>query len=141
MRGPKKRAYLVALSRSWNFAQAALAAGVDRGTGYNWRQNVPPDPAFMTALTEANNLFVERAEAEMWRRGIDGVEKPVYQQGRMVGTVREFDTTAAIFMLKGAKPDKYRDRFGLEHSGPNGGPMVTKVTFGGRYKPPSPEAG
>jgi hypothetical protein len=32
-----------------------------------------------------------------------------------------------IFMLKGAKPEKYRERF--EHSGPSGGPIPTQATY------------
>lgn len=114
IRHPHKRAYLIALATRWDFGAAADAAGIDRSTGYLWRKDLR-DTAFQAALTRAADLFVERAEAALWRRGIDGVERPVYQAGRLVGTVREFDTPAAIFMLKGARPEKYRDRF--EHSG------------------------
>jgi hypothetical protein len=127
IRHPKKRAYLVALSHQWNFSRAALTAGVDRDTGLAWRRDKTArgrpmqDVKFQAALVRAGEMFVERAEAEMWRRGIEGVEKPVYQGGRMVGTVREYDTTAAIFMLKGAKPEKYRER--MEHTGAGGGPV------------------
>jgi len=111
---PQKRAYLCALVSRWHFEAAAAAAGVEARTGYNWRAD-KGDVLFQAALERAGELFVERAEAELWRRGIDGVEKPVYQAGALIGTVREYDTTAAIFMLKGAKPEKYRERF--EHSG------------------------
>ena len=78
-------------------------------TGINWRNNQPDDPEFMAALARAEKAGVERCEAELFRRGFEGYEKPVYSNGHLVGTIREFDTTAAIFMLKGAKPDKYRD--------------------------------
>mgnify|MGYP001603041094 FL=1 len=116
----KRRVYLVSLSRNWNFNQAALAADIDRVTGWLWRTDLE-DKAFQTALQQAAEIFIERAEVELWRRGIDGVEKPVYQGGRLVGTVREYDTTAAIFMMKGAKPEKYRERF--EHTGAGGVPL------------------
>jgi hypothetical protein len=111
---PQKRAYLCALVSRWHFEAAAAAAGVEGRTGYNWRAD-KSDVVFQAAFERAGELFVERAEAELWRRGIEGVEKPVYQGGELVGTVREYSDTAAIFMLKGAKPEKYRERF--EHSG------------------------
>lgn len=49
-------------------------------------------------------------EAEAWRRGKTGVLKPVYQGGKKVGSVREYSDTLLIFMLKGTRPEKYRDR-------------------------------
>jgi hypothetical protein len=40
-----------------------------------------------------------------------------------VGAVREFDTTAAIFILKARRPKVYRDNARIEHTGPGGGPV------------------
>ena len=85
----------------------------------NWRRN-KNDGTFQVALERAKTLFIERAEAEMWRLFF-GYEKPVYQNGRLVGTLPEHDTVAGIFMLKGACPEKYRERF--EHTGAGGGPI------------------
>ena len=36
------------------------------------------------------------------------------------------DTTAAIFWLKNRKPEEWRDKQAVEHSGPNGGPIETR---------------
>jgi hypothetical protein len=51
---------------------------------------------------------------------------------------REYDTTAAIFWLKGALPEKYRDRYEHRHSGPAGGPIqmqnVKVIEDGDWYK-------
>lgn len=39
------------------------------------------------------------------------------------------DTIACIFWLKNRRPDLWRDRVGLEHTGPNGGPIQTEGDF------------
>lgn len=44
------------------------------------------------------------------------------------------DTIACIFWLKNRRPDLWRDKVGLEHTGAGGGPIETK----GEYRP-SPE--
>ncbi|MCU0797411.1 MAG: hypothetical protein MUF31_15935 [Akkermansiaceae bacterium] len=44
------------------------------------------------------------------------------------------DTIACIFWLKNRRPDLWRDKVGLEHSGPGGGPIQTEGDFR-----PSPE--
>jgi hypothetical protein len=106
----RKRTFLRALCRSPRYSYAAKKAGVSVVTTRNWRLNTA-DTAFQTALAAAFSLGVERAESELWRRGIEGYEKPVYHAGKLVGTELLFDTTAAIFMLKGALPEKYRERY------------------------------
>ena len=43
------------------------------------------------------------------KHAIEGTEKPVYQQGSLVGTIREFDHRLLEFLLKADNPAKYRD--------------------------------
>ena len=38
------------------------------------------------------------------------MEKPVFYHGEICGSVREYSDTAAIFLLKGRRPEVYRDR-------------------------------
>lgn len=121
---PQKRAYLTALSRKWHFGEAAAAAGIIPRTGWDWRHD-DTDEAFQAGMVEAGRMFVQYAEAVMWGRGIEGVQKAVYYGGRRVGYETVYDTTAAIFMLKGASPEKYRERF--EHSGPDGTPLFVEA--------------
>lgn len=120
IRHPKKRAYLVALSASPSLNDAASAAGIDRTTGWLWRRD-ERDSAFQAALARARTLGLEAAVSEAWRRAIEGVEEPVYQGGRLVGTIMRKSDTMLIFMLKGEFPEKYRERY--EHAGVNGGPI------------------
>lgn len=118
---PKKRAYVAQLAQTGHLGDAAQAAGVDLKTGWNWR-NDPDDPGFLEAVELARALACDRIEAEITRRALEGVEEPVYQQGRMVGTVRRFSDVLLIFMAKAAMPKKYRER--VEHSTEDGKPLV-----------------
>ncbi len=118
----KRRAYLVAYSITASFDQAAKAAGVDRKTGYNWRHDQQDsNKPFLAAMETGRALACEAMEAEIKRRGFSGVEEPVYQGGKLVGTKRKFSDVLAIFYLKGAMPDKYREQH--EHVGAGGGPI------------------
>ena len=56
-------------------------------------------------------------EAEARRRAVEGVRKPIYCQGEICGTVREYSDTLLFFLLKGAMPEKYRDDYRAEHTG------------------------
>ena len=53
-------------------------------------------------------------EPEAIRRAVEGVEKPVYQGGELVGYVREYSDTLLIFLLKGGKPHKYRENIKID---------------------------
>lgn len=126
---PQKRLFLQSYAQGPpRIGRACRAAGITPATSWNWRVS-NPDPKFIEAFELAHKLAIERAEGELWRRGIEGYETPVYHQGQLVGTEREFDTTAAIFMLKAAKPDVFREKFDHRHSGPDGGPVQHAVAL------------
>jgi hypothetical protein len=112
----RKRLYLAAIAKMPRFGKAARAAGIDAGTGWMWR-NDKSDVLFQAAFERAYKLGVEAMESEFIRRGFEGYEKPVYHQGKLVGTTREFDTTAGIVMLKAVAPERHRERVAVEHAG------------------------
>lgn len=121
---PKKRvwekAFLAALRDSGNVRLACQAAKVARPTVYEYRQ---ADPGFATAWNEALDEACDLLEAEARRRGLEGVDKPVFHQGEEVGVVRNYSDTLLIFLLKGARPWKYRDHVSHEVIGQGGGPI------------------
>ena len=49
----------------------------------------------------------------MRRRAIEGVDKPVFHNGKVVGSIREYSDTLLIFALKGSMPSKYRERIDI----------------------------
>lgn len=133
---PKKRAYIAQYAMTGNLGDAAACARISLKTGWNWRHD-DKDTAFHGALAVAKGIACDRIEAEIRRRAIEGVDEPVFQGGRLVGTVRKFSDTLLIFMAKGAMPEKYRERF--EHSGKDGAPIpvICYLPSNGREAQPS----
>lgn len=85
---------------------AARKAGINRQSVYVYRDR---HPDFAERWKQAEAEAVEMAEAEMHRRAVVGVLKPVYQGGEKVGAIREYSDTLLIFMLKARRPAVYRD--------------------------------
>lgn len=105
---PKKRAFLAAYRETCNVRLAADMAETSRSSVYRWRDH---DPEFEEAFQLAREDAADILEAEAHRRAVEGVEKPVgWYMGEPGGTVREYSDTLLIFLLKGARPEKYRDR-------------------------------
>jgi hypothetical protein len=86
---PKKRAFLAAFSRCGSLSQAAKRAKVDRRTHYNWLKD---DPWYVRAFQQA---VIEAGDAI---------------QDKLTEIAFEGNVTAAIFLLKGLKPETFRDR-------------------------------
>lgn len=134
---PKKRprwvkGFLVALASSGNVRLSCEAAAIDRKTAYNLRND---DEAFAadweTALEEAADLLEEEAR----RRAYEGVRRLKFDRGRLITiplmdndgkpvmdndgkpvmvpyVEHEYSDTLMIFLMKGARPEKYRERSG-----------------------------
>ena len=93
-------------------------AGVSTRVAYDWIQgNREFDAQYQAALKDST----EALEREAWRRGVEGVQKPVYHLGKRIDTIREYSDQLLVTLLKGRKPSVYRER--VEHSGPGGGPI------------------
>ncbi len=116
--GPEaaRDAFLSALARTGNISLACKVARIHRQTAYEWRQT---EPLFETAWQDALKDATDVLEQEARRRAVEGTKKPVYQGGQHVGDIQEFSDTLLIFLLKGAAPEKYRERMLTEqqHSG------------------------
>lgn len=113
--------FINTLRESGNIRASCAKAKVNRATAYRERRdNKAFDEQWGAALEDAGDTL----EAEAWRRAVQGVLRPVFQKGGQVGQIREYSDTLLIFLLKGAKPEKYKDRGEL--SGPGGGPIPFK---------------
>jgi predicted DNA-binding transcriptional regulator AlpA len=75
------------------------------------------DAAFASAWDEALTLGVEGLEDEARRRAYEGWLEPVWNKGVECGVVRKFSDTLLIVLLKGHKPEKYRENARIEHAG------------------------
>jgi hypothetical protein len=113
IRTPEREiAFLAALSATANVLRACEAAGIGRTTAYDWRD---ADEDFRKRWDRALEIGVEALEDEAVRRAHEGWEEPVMYQGQQCATVRKYSDTLLIFLLKGRKPERYRER--VEHSG------------------------
>lgn len=101
-----KDKFLQALTTGLSVTSAAAKAGRHRNSFYKLAKR---DPEFARAREDAINAGTEALEDEALRRARDGTEKPVYQGGKQVGTVREYSDTLIIFLLKARDPHRYRD--------------------------------
>lgn len=103
--------FIVALAEGATVTEAAKESGTSRQNAYAYRDR---DPEFAAGWDEVYEHGTERLEAEAFRRAVEGVDQPVYQAGKKVGTVRKFSDTLLIFLLKARKPDTYRERISVD---------------------------
>lgn len=77
-------------------------------THYDWLKD---DPEYPAMYERAKEEAVEAMESIAWDRA------------------QTTSDTLMIFLLKGAKPQKYRENKAIEHTGPGGGPLSIEVRF------------
>ncbi len=109
-RQPKKEAFLAAYAKCGNLSRAAKLAGCNRNQHYRWLE----EPAYSEAFDAAHEQACDGLEEEARRRAVKGTLKPVYQGGERVGVIRQFSDTLLIFLMKGAMPEKYRERMDVK---------------------------
>lgn len=107
-----KARFLAAYAERGNIKAAAAAAAVGRRSHYAW---LKADETYAENFADAQAEAVDTLEGEARRRAVDGVLEPVYQVGEKVGSIRKYSDTLLIFLLKGARPEVYRERF--DHTG------------------------
>lgn len=108
-----KKQFLAAFRKCGNITAAAEKAGLaDRRQHYRWLKS---DPRYRAAFAEVEAEAVDALELEARRRAQIGWDEPVYQGGKQVGSIRRYSDTLLIFLLKGARPEKYRERHEHQH--------------------------
>lgn len=103
---PAMRGQVVATSRQ---------IGVSHSLPYKWLAN---DQEFADKFDAIKKELAETIEAELLRRGVDGVAKPVYYKGTICGHVQEYSDVLLLAAAKAFMPDKYRERSDVNVTGP-----------------------
>jgi hypothetical protein len=125
----KKAAFLAAYAEVGNVTRAAEIAEVDRSMHYYWMAN---DPDYKDQFREAENQANDRLEQEARRRAVEGLRRLKFgKDGRPLIDPEtgepyyehEYSDTLLIFLLKGAMPEKYKERQQTELTGKDGGPV------------------
>lgn len=139
----QKAIYLKALERTGRKGVAAAAADVCPTTAANHIKN---DEEFATLSEQALDRYRDRIAAEVYRRGTEGWEEPVYQKGQRVvepvldengvprvdangqpvyrlASVRRFDTSLLILEAKRVDAT-YREKQSLDVTSTGGGVLL-----------------
>ena len=120
----QQRAFCDAYITEGTITHASTKAGVDSRYHYIWLERDPDYPEMFQA---AKTAAIDQLEREARRRAVEGVEEATgWYKGEPGGFVKRYSDTLLIFLLKGALPDKYKDRH--EHTGKNGGPIEVQST-------------
>lgn len=144
-------AFLAALRETGVVRDALEAAGIGRSVVYARKD---ADPAFAAAWADALEDAADLLEREAIRRARTGVREPVIYKGQLCGvwvdgaglpvaegtpgatmiplSVTKYSDGLLIFLLKGARPAKYKD------TSPDAGkPPPAPLVIGGEASPDS----
>lgn len=102
----KKRAFLSSYSACGNVSDAARASGISRFTHYDWLKS---DADYAAAFAEARETAADYIQAEIYRRGVEGIEEPIFYKGEQVGSVRRYSDKLLIVLAKALRPEQFRD--------------------------------
>ncbi len=100
-----KPKFIKLLATSPDIASACRAVNITRQSAYAAKEK---DPAFALAWDETLEAVLDACEAELVRRGKDGVMRPVFQMGREVGQIRQYSDDLLYKYLR-AHRAKYRE--------------------------------
>jgi hypothetical protein len=121
----KKAIFLQKFLETHRHDLACKAAGVPLQTDMIWANQ---DPDFEAALAQAKVCSIKVLEDSASRRAVKGTLKPVYQQGRLAGYVRQYSDSMLAILLSAADPEKYRKR--ISHGGDDSVPPIRTKDLG-----------
>lgn len=114
----RKEKFLSCLAEHGIIGEAAKQASLHSHHGclqsfYRERER---DPLFAQAWQDAIEQARFTIEKELHRRAVEGVDEPVYWQGKEVGQVRKYSDQLLLAMMRKLDPE-YRPAARVEHGG------------------------
>lgn len=119
--------FLEALAYTHMVSEACKMVGISRQTVYVERQR---NEEFAVAWADVEERSTEELEAEARRRAHDGVPKMIVSAGKRLGTEQQYSDTLLTFLLKARRPEKYRERVDVAHSGGVQSDVKVRVDLG-----------
>lgn len=105
--------FLLALADTGNVTKSCKMADTSKDSIYKRRHK---NDEFAAAWDRAVSVAADQLEEEAWRRACEGYDVPLHHQGRLTGDeMKKYSDILLIFLLKGNKPEKFKDR--VDHSG------------------------
>ena len=122
--------FLAAYRETGSVGKACKLAKVARQTHYN---RLKKDAKYAAAFLELQDEIVESMEIEAIRRARDGIVEPVVYQGKFTFMkvrdergriqrsseplgIRKYSDSLLMFLLRAAKPERYRERMQVSGS-------------------------
>lgn len=102
-----KSTLLMAYIKTGSLTRACQHCAITQNAHRRWLQQ---DPQYAEAWADARDALADSLEEEAIRRARDGVTRPVFQGGLQVGQTTEYSDALLMFLLKGMRPEKYRER-------------------------------
>lgn len=103
----KHKKFIELLAETGQVKSSAMAVGYSHAYSlYNRRKE---DPDFAAEWDLALETAASNLEEEAQRRAVEGVKKPVYYRGEVVGHTLEYSDGLLMFLLRGLRPNVYRE--------------------------------
>ena len=115
-------AFLTAYAETCNISAACRKSEVSLTSHYTWMRK---HPKYAELFREMKKQAADYLESVAVDRATEGWLEPIYYQGKRCGSVRRYDGGMLQFLLRGMMPDRYGAK--IEHSGPAGAPIETKI--------------
>jgi len=104
----RQAAFLEAYITCATITHAAGMAKITRRTHYNW---LTGDKEYQKAFAEAEVAATDALIQEARRRAVQGVSEPILYKGKVVKTIQKYSDQLLMFLIKGALPEVYRERY------------------------------
>ena len=129
---------LGAIQRTGTMHSAAIAAGLTVWAVDRW---VTTDLySFKKRREMALQIYDDMLDAEIDRRGVEGVDKPVIYKGEITGTYKEYSDNLLMFRRKQRDPS-YRDNYTTEITTKKTDIRITKITVRSVHDLPAVDEG
>src|SRR5215467_991380 len=97
----RQKIFMQAYADTCNIMAAAKKAGITRATHYRW---LDEEPEYRDIYTRTRHHAREYLESELVSRATKGWLEPVFYQGTRCGSVRRFDGSTGMALLRGMWP-------------------------------------
>ena len=104
----RQAAFLEAYITCATITHAARIAKISKQTHYDW---IAVDKEYQQAFAEAEIAATDALIQEARRGAVQGVEEPIFYKGEVVKTVQKYSDNLLMFLIKGALPEVYRERY------------------------------